>query len=150
MDDKTSDSFSIDEITMNIMCNKKIYNKILSKNNPEKFDELQKYHSKIQLYSDDILHIVKSYLIEPNKQITNDLDNSMHSFLRTCIRYFEMKEMENSSEDEMLFQTDKMNDTSYDTTYLKEERKSETTSLWGIKVNKVDSYMVNLSPWKKK
>lgn len=125
----------IDKMTMQFMSNKKIYNKFLSKNNPDKYHELQKYYKKINMYSSNIMSILESYIDNPNKLVTNDLDESVHNFMKTCIHYLEMKKIENNSDDDMLFPIDMDED---DNNYSDNDK---CMSLWGKKIKKLSPSM---------
>jgi phosphoribosyl-dephospho-CoA transferase len=74
------------------MCNKSSYKKFLSKNEPEKYEEIQSHFSKIKKYYSKILDITKNQMGE--MKFTNELDEAFDNYVRTCIKYIEMKEME--------------------------------------------------------
>lgn len=102
-----------DNITLELMCNKKIYNKVLEKTNPKKFQERIEQISKLEKYSYKIMELTEQLLGSPDTQITNEINNAFEEYSKICIRYFEMKDFEekcssnkdhfNEDEDDTLF-----------------------------------------------
>lgn len=86
---------TIDKLTLEIMCNKKKYNKILSKTDPKKFEEQREHLTKIRKYSSKILSLTERLMGSPDTQITNDIQDTFDIYIKACIRYYEMKEYEN-------------------------------------------------------
>jgi hypothetical protein len=85
---------TFDQITLELMCNKKKYNKVLEKTNPKKFEEQREHLTKIEKYSSKIMKLTEQLLGSPNTQITNEINNAFEEYSKICIRYFEMKEYE--------------------------------------------------------
>jgi hypothetical protein len=88
----------INKLTLELLINKNHYNKYLSKNDPTKYKEQQDYFDKIYKYRNKILDLTNDLIQDPKIQINNELNEIFHNYIRTCIRYFEMKEMERNSE----------------------------------------------------
>jgi hypothetical protein len=90
----------IDKITLEFLTNKSHYNKILSINDPKKFEELQNHIKKIEIHSDSIMKITEDYCTDPKKQLTNEMDEAFTYYVKTCIKYLEMKELEGGTDDD--------------------------------------------------
>ena len=132
------DSKSIDKLTMELMMNKAHYKKYLAKTNPEKFIETQEHINKIVKYKHRISNLMNELLEDSCKsnisaKYTNDINDSFDQFMRTCMKYFELKELEQNSggggkkdeeDDEILFGE------------MSDEPVAETTSIWGKAIKK--------------
>lgn len=90
---------SIDKLTLELLINKSQYKKYMQKNNPAKYSENQVYLGKIQRYRNKIEYMFSTLIENPETQITSDIDRDFTHFVKTCIQYFELKEMENTSTD---------------------------------------------------
>jgi len=84
----------IDKLTLELLMNKQQYNKYLSIKDPSKYDEIQEYLNKIIKYSDTIMEITEEYIANNNKQNTHELDDAFHNYVKSCIRFIEMKNLE--------------------------------------------------------
>jgi hypothetical protein len=84
---------SIDELTLKLMSNKNQYNKYLSKSNPEKYKEHTDYLEKRAEYSNHIMNTVRDILIS-NKTITTEVNESFEQFVKSCMKYHDMKSLE--------------------------------------------------------
>ena len=99
----------IDKITLKFLTNKAQYTKYLSTSDPKKFEEQQTHLGKIAKYSNLIMSMTEEYCANPNKQRTNEMDEAFNNYVRTCIKYMEMKELEyrdrkeDKEADEVLF-----------------------------------------------
>jgi len=114
---------SIDELTLKLMSNKNQYNKYLSKSNPEKYKEHTDYLEKRADYSNHIMNTVRDILLE-NKSITTEVNESFEQFVKSCMKYYDMKSLEkqcaNHEEDDedMLFgNMENMKDSSGSSSY---------------------------------
>ena len=114
----------INKLTLELLINKNHYNKYLSKNNPIKYKEQQDYFDKIHKYRNKILDLTNDLIHDPKIQINNELNEVFHNYMRTCIRHFEMKEIEkktekkyngddNDDEDDILFNSVRNNEIVY-------------------------------------
>ena len=110
----------IDKITLEFLINKTHYNKILSIKDPKKFEELQAYIKKVEKHSDAIMSITEEYCTDPKKQRTTEMDEAFTNYVKTCIKYLEMKELEGG--------TDEDTDTMFDNTVVSTHT---TKSFWG-------------------
>lgn len=100
----------IDKLTLELMCNKKQFHKVLSKTNPKKFEQRREHLSKVEKYSHEILNITKKLVGSPDYPITNDITDPFQDYVKSIIRYLEMKELENkyrgeqdNDQDDVLF-----------------------------------------------
>ena len=130
---------SFDQITLELMCNKKKYNKIIEKTNPKKFEENREQTNKLNKYSDKIMNITNQLLESPEIQITNEINNAFEEYSKICIRYFEMKEYENkynreSEDEDMMF--DKIDD-SYENIEKIDTFFTPSKSYWGKSIHKI-------------
>lgn len=136
----------MDNITLELMCNKKNYNKILAKTNPKKFEERREHLTKVNKYSNKIKNLTEELLCSPDTQITNEVNTAFEEYSKICIRYFEMKEYENKhntekenvDDDEILFgNMDNEVENEVDTIKPK-DFYNITSSYWGKSIKKKD------------
>jgi hypothetical protein len=110
-DSNDSNSISnryVNDITLNLLMNRSQHKKYLSKTNPYEYKQEQKYFSSIRKYKTQILDITRELLNTPDKQITTDVNEIFEGYMKTLIRYFKMKELENkdsynNSDEDVLF-----------------------------------------------
>jgi hypothetical protein len=98
----------IDKLTMELLLNKNHYSKYLEKTDPKKHDQYQEYKSKLRKYSVEIIDITSQLIENPKSAPSLDIDDSFNTYVKSILRHFELKELENpqnkSNEDEdMLF-----------------------------------------------
>jgi hypothetical protein len=98
----------IDKMTLELLMNKTQYNKYISKNDPKKHAEINEYLNNIKKYGRSISELTIELLNEPNKPITNEVNEVFEHYVKTLIRYFKMKEIEstndyNDDQDDILF-----------------------------------------------
>ena len=106
---------SIDKMTMELLMNRKHYKKVVAKTDPQKYEQLQKYSTTIKRYKNGIENIFAELLSNPEHQITHDVNESFDAFIKTTVRYLQMKDMEGRAsndyciqdEDETMFDFDK-------------------------------------------
>lgn len=84
----------VDRITLELLMNKQQYNKYLAIKDPSKYDEVQQHLNKIKKYKEIILEITEEYVANHTKQNTNDLDEAFQNYVKSCIRFIEMKNLE--------------------------------------------------------
>lgn len=89
----------VDQLTLQFLSKKSKYNKYLSTADPKKFEEKQLLRAKIEHHMDTIVHMTEEYCANPNVQRTNEMDDAFNDYVRTCIKYLEMKELEGNSEE---------------------------------------------------
>jgi len=121
---------NIDKLTLELLINKSQYKKYVQKNDPAKYSENQVYLGKIQKYSYKIEQLFSSLLENPDQQITTDVNRDFIHFVKTCIQYFELKEMENTTEDH---NGDPIDD---ETLFGTIDDSVASSSLWGHKIKK--------------
>ena len=68
----------------------------MQKNDPAKYSENQMYLGKMDRYRYKIEQMFSSLLKNPDQQITTDINRDFTYFVKTCIQYFELQEMEKS------------------------------------------------------
>jgi hypothetical protein len=136
---------NIDKLTLELLINKSQYKKYVQKTDPAKYSENQIYLEKIERYRYKIEQMFSTLMENPEQQITTDVNREFSFFMKTCIQYFELKEMENTSQDhngdhiddETLFGN--MNNNN-------DADAASNSSLWGNKIQKsgcggVSTYM---------
>lgn len=95
----------VDDVTLKFLMNKNHYHKYLSHSDPKKHAELQEYFSNIRKYKMDIMWITNDLIENPKKQINTEINDIFEAFMKSLIKYFKYKEIENagSDEEDMLF-----------------------------------------------
>jgi hypothetical protein len=102
----------IDKLTLELLLNKNHYSKYLSKTDPEKYEKHKEYKAKLRKYSVDIIDITSRLIENPKDGISTEVEEGFDIYMKSLIRYFEMKELENTNEynqnnenndDDMLF-----------------------------------------------
>ena len=92
----------IDQLTLELLMNKRQYRKYLEKTNPDEYekrregyDRFLKYKSKTSQLMNELLN---EYSISGNSEHLGNLDiqDSFHQFLQNCIHFFETKDFENT------------------------------------------------------
>ena len=84
----------VDKITLELLMNKSQYNKYLSIKDPNKFEEVKLHLEKVAKYKDRIMEITDQYCENQNTQNSLELDEAFSNYLKSCIRFIEMKELE--------------------------------------------------------
>jgi hypothetical protein len=93
---QSSGNAFIDKLTLELLMNRNHYNRYISQTNPQKFREHQEHLQNLEKYRDSILEITESLLADPDRQITTEVNNEFDVYVKTLIRYFHMKELENN------------------------------------------------------
>ena len=122
----------IDKLTLELLINKTHYNKYLSKSDPKKYDEYKEYKAKLRKYAIDIIDITSQLIEDPKKMYSNDIEESFHAYVKSIIKYFEIKEIQDANthseynnEDEVIF-------TKFDNgTNQSDENTDQMKSYWG-------------------
>ena len=100
----------IDSLTLSLLMNKQSYSKYISKENPEKANEIKQKNDELRRYKDDIIELTMDKLKDPHLQISQDIDDLFDSYTHSIIRYLKHKEIERSNqyntEDMMFGETD--------------------------------------------
>ena len=145
----------IDQLTMELLTNKKHYNKMLSVNNPEKYEKQMEFLNKKEKYNQQIIEMTGELLSSQNKIFTNDIYDAFENYLNKCFRYLEMKEIENDENEDILFPTitdEKYNlsrrsintlgslpykMTNHNNYNIQEQTGENNRSYWGKQINKL-------------
>jgi hypothetical protein len=91
----------IDKMTLEFLMNRNQYKKYVSKIDPVKHKENEAHIQKIRKYRNRITDLTYELLETPEKMVTLDVNDSFDGYVRTLIRYFEMKDMEKRDMDVM-------------------------------------------------
>lgn len=84
----------IDKLTLEYLMNKNTYNRYIEKTDPSKYKEEQEFREKINKYKSKIISLTVKYLDNRDFQVNHELDEMMHEYEKTFIKYFEMKDLE--------------------------------------------------------
>ncbi len=84
----------IDKITLELLMNKTQYSKYLSIKDPNKYEELKVHLEKVAKYKDRIIQMTHEYCDNHNTQNSTELDDAFSNYIKSCIRFIEMKELE--------------------------------------------------------
>lgn len=131
----------IDKLTLEMFMNKTNYNKYIAKTDPVKHEVIQIYKTKINKYSKKIIGITTEMVNNADTYVNTDVGDTFYDYTKALIRYFEMKEIENTTsyndeenEEETLFDPEKM----------EEKDITAEPSFWGknkiIKKSSINSY----------
>ena len=96
----------IDKITLEMLMNKNHYNRYISQTDPKKHQEHLDDVSKIKKYRNWILNTTTEFLDNPDNQVTTEVNEAFDVYVRTLIRHFEYKKIEDedeSMEEDVLF-----------------------------------------------
>jgi hypothetical protein len=119
----------IDKMTMELLMNKTQYQKYVCLTDPKKHLENQEFNRKLRKYKNQIMNLTNELIVDPNKQITNDVNQGFQDYARTLIEHFEIKEMENPEKPVL------DEDVMFDPTAMEEDSTLEDTSaiksFWG-------------------
>ena len=104
----TSKQSSIDRITMELMMNRSHYKKYLAKQDPHKYQENQEYIAKIKKYRLKITTLMSELFDDSVKsniseKYTRDINDTFNEFLKTCVKHYEICELETGQTPDMLF-----------------------------------------------
>lgn len=88
---KTMSDF--DQLSIQMFSNKNHYKKYLAKTNPEKYSEGQEFVHKIKKNREKIISMFSILLENPEKQITNDINESFNQFVKACLNHFHMEKL---------------------------------------------------------
>ena len=89
---------SIDRITLELMTNRAHYKKYIANTDPIKHQESQDYLRNLEKFRGRILIATQDYLSDPDTSFNLEVNEAFQQFTKTMIRYFEMKELEESGE----------------------------------------------------
>jgi len=87
----------VDKLTLELLMNKNHYQRYISQTNPKRYAEIQEYYDNIELYRGQIDSLTEELLNEPQKQITIGVNEAFENYMKTLIKYFQMKKLEGGS-----------------------------------------------------
>jgi hypothetical protein len=90
----------VDKVTLELLMNKNHYNRYLSQSDPKKHQEHLEHLDKIKEYKGWIINMTNDFLNNPNHQVTTEVNDAFDSYVRTLVRHFEIKKMENEGHSE--------------------------------------------------
>ena len=93
----TSNNEMIDKLTLELLMNKTHYKRYIANADPTKHAEMVKHNALITKYKYKIMNITNDMLSDPSKQITTNVNEAFNGYVKTLIQYFQMKELENKS-----------------------------------------------------
>ena len=98
----------IDKLTLELLMNKSHYKRYIANTDPTKHAEMVKHNALITKYKYKIMNLTNDMLSDPSKQITTSVNEAFNGYVKTLIQYFQMKELENKSnehsdDDDVLF-----------------------------------------------
>jgi len=143
-----SNNENIDNLTLELLINKNRYQKYLSKKDPEKYREYQEYYSKLKLYMDEIIQLTVEMAENPKTNISLDISETFDKYAKSCIKYLEMKEMENKNEKNFYKsdETEEDDDSLFGNIDVPREPES-SKSLWGesiVKKNNINAFTMDM------
>lgn len=121
------DQFS--QLTLELFMNKNAYNRYVEKTDPDKHEEHKEYKQKVRKYKDRIIHITRRYLENPDLQITCEMNDMFSDYCKTCIKYFELKDLEE------VCSYERNEDTDEDTMFHPEQMLDYISDDGSVKVN---------------
>jgi len=150
----------VDKITMELLMSKTKYNKYLESKDPENYEKKTIYKKEVSKYRtviQDIFNEEFNNISTETSGRSTEMKNSFDNFLKECIRYIKMKELElsnsfnsnNYQDDETIFEKcdeieQKIKDIAMSKQNFKIESDDEDTtnnSLWGEGAIKYDMKM---------
>jgi len=127
-----------DSLTIELLSNKTQYKKyILSKENPEKYDEYMQFLRSCKKYHKSIMNLLEDLLIQPDHEIYDkELKYAFEVFAKTCIKYLDNNEEKKKysfyGKDEDTLFADMDNDNP-----IISSEPLYTKSLWGKSIRKI-------------
>ncbi len=154
---------SIDSLTLQLLTSKKKYNNYLSTTDPVKAQSNNDYIRDVKKNKLRLQSLLGAYLENPEKQTTNEVDNSIEMCFKSLLRHFSMRDREDKSarygydeedstdEDDAMFKDEndeKEEEAEYDES---EDNYTDnvapvTQSLWGNKITKTKPASIPIQP----
>ena len=137
---------NIDKITLELLMNNQMYNKYLSKADPKKYEENQKFKENLQQHKYRLIEMTENLINDPKKQINNEVYETFLNYINACVKFIETKDLEEqvtkdsySSDDEELL---------FDEKYMNHPNQADTSidfpkSYWGQPVVKSKNPQIN-------
>lgn len=145
-------SDAIDDITLRMFSNKKLYSKYLETADPENAKQREEYRDNVIKYRARIRDIFYEYLDNPDKDFDSNYNGEMtlalENLTKTAIRYLEMRDLDEDDDEEDRYSDEdmmfgKIEDTCGKIEENEDEEKEDdddlnntkkTTSVWGKKI----------------
>ena len=123
------------QLTLELFMNKTAYNRYVEQTDPDKHEEHKEYKQKARKYKDSILYITRQYLDNPDIQITSEMNDMFSDYCKTCIKYFELKDLEETCsyerkeelDEDIMFDPDQMVEHLSDDDSIKANTDSQIT-----------------------
>lgn len=129
----------IDELTLRLLTSKKKYNAYLETVEPDKSAEIRDYCKSVKKNKKRIITLFESYLDDPEKQTTNELDDAIEFCLKEFLKHFDnsvnkrdredksaRNDYDETSEGSDSCEATKEHDESYEGSNEKDESEEET------------------------
>ena len=84
------------KLTLELFMNKNAYSLYMEQTDPKKYNEHQEYIKNMQKYKSRILDITHRFIDDPDLQITCEMNDMFSDYCKTCIKYFKLKDLEES------------------------------------------------------
>jgi len=121
----------VDKVTLELLMNKNHYNRYLSQTDPKKHQEHMDHLAKMKKYRNWIINTTTEFLDNHTHQVTTEVNEAFDVYVRTMIRHFEFKKLENEDEkpdEDMLFGDMDQHENNKEE---EEEVSQPTKSFWG-------------------
>lgn len=136
----------IDKMTMELLMNKRKYNKYISKADPDKYEKRQQEFAKMQRYASRIMHLTEDLLNDPNMEVQNDVNEAFLQYVKTCMYHFENKDLELAGCKDYYEHDDEDDDVMFDKCDSANATANTTatgSSYWGKSIQKVGNSRVD-------
>lgn len=90
----------LSKLTLESFMNNNYYSKYLSNSDPMAFREHNKFCESMGLHRNNILDLTKRLIENPNTQITAPVLEAFQQYAHSCIKYFDLMELENRAENQ--------------------------------------------------
>lgn len=117
----------IDELTLRLLTSKKKYNAYLETVEPDKSAEIRDYCKSVKKNKKRIITLFESYLDDPEKQTTNELDDAIEFCLKEFLKHFDMRDREDKSARNDYDETDESDEETFEKDESEEETSEETS-----------------------
>jgi hypothetical protein len=134
----------IDKLTMELLLNKNHYSKYLQHTDAKLYDEFKLFKNKLRKHSIDIIDITSELIENPKKIINKDIEETFEIYVKSIIRYLEIKEVENlptfqkEEDEDVLF-----GNMNKESTQLIEKSEEPVKSYWGKEIVKKSKNILN-------
>ena len=118
----------IDELTLRLLTSKKKYNAYLETVEPDKSAEIRDYCKSVKTNRKRIITLFESYLDDPEKQTTNELDDAIEFCLKEFLKHFNIRDREAKSARNDYDETDESDEGSNSCFATKEHDESDEES----------------------